>query len=68
MACRVAKIPVTISAKSMKMLEFSAHEPDTEDWWNGMDNHVERLCREGKSDIRVTVVMRFDIEENAVVR
>ena len=40
---------------------------DTEDWWNKMDNHVERLCREGKSDIRVTVVMRFDIEENAVV-
>lgn len=52
----------------MKMLEFSAHELDTEDWWNGMDNHVERLCSEGKSDIRVTVVMRIDIEENAVVR
>ena len=68
MARRIAGIPVTISAKGMKALQFSAHEPDTEGWWNKIDNHIERLRREGKTDIRVTVTMRFDIEENEVAR
>jgi hypothetical protein len=65
LARRITGIPVTINAKGMKVLQFSAHERDAEGWWNKIDNHVERLHREGKSDIRVTVTIRFDIEENA---
>jgi hypothetical protein len=63
LARRITGIPVTINAKGTKVLQFSAHEPDTEGWWKRIDNHVERLHREGKSDIRVTVTIRFDIEE-----
>ena len=51
----------------MKVPQFIAREPDTVGWWKKIDNHIERLRRDGKSDIRVTVTMRFDIEENAAV-
>ena len=53
LARRIAGIPVIINAKGMKVIQLSAHEVLINDWWNKIDNQVERLRKEGKTEICV---------------